>query len=591
MPRASVNQNPQHVAKIGYSGFDMSQELNFTSPPGMLLPVYYDILSPGDKVDCRAIIRTRTQPMETAATMELLEHVEWFFVPLQQIYQPFGNFFYGVDDYSSSVFAPFASNPKEISQLPYGNMFGTIGDDMWSAFKSTTGLHGYSAVGGFLRLAELLGCPISGNIVYTWDTTIGNFPISPLLFCAYQKIFSDFYRLSQRTPNEPASYNIDDFVVNQQYNISVTDFVARFGQLRYRPWKRDFFKGNQVSPLMGDQSVGAQVSQNNDLLREVNQWLSGLSGITPISPGSSANFPDGGVGSPDPVKPTTLKVETSSGTTNVNQAGMRVYMSSLNPANIRTLFASEKLLEITRRAGKHYDAQTLAHFGVKVPQGVDGEVIYLGEQTAKINVGDVISQAATTNAPLGEIAGKGYAYGSGDSCKFEAKTHGILMAIYSAEPSAKYYQIGIDKLVSTTSRTDFVIPEYDDLGMQPIFRYQSDFGDDPTTNALVDGWHWRYQEYKQKYDRVCGGFGDAQSQKHWVNGFNPYILQTANYYIRPDALNGVMLYNFDMAKHDDASSLGVYINDYLYSSDPLLHFLYFDVKKSSKMSVYGIPSL
>ena len=42
-------------------------------------------------------------------------------------------------------------------------------------------------------------------------------------------------------------------------------------------------------------------------------------------------------------------------------------MVDIRYANIRAMFANEKLWSITGRAKKHYDDQTLAHFGFEVP--------------------------------------------------------------------------------------------------------------------------------------------------------------------------------------------------------------------------------
>ena len=62
---ANFNSNPNHVAKIGYNGFDMGHSLKFSSTVGELLPVYYDILQPGDKVSLKSTIKTRTMPLES----------------------------------------------------------------------------------------------------------------------------------------------------------------------------------------------------------------------------------------------------------------------------------------------------------------------------------------------------------------------------------------------------------------------------------------------------------------------------------------------------------------------------------------------
>ena len=273
MPIASVNANPQHVAKIGYSGFDMGQEIDFTSSTGQLLPVYYDILSPGDKVSCKAIMRTRTQPLLQATNMEVVEHCEWFFVPMDQLYSAFGNFYYGVEDFQSSLFKPLNSVGKQINQLPYGNLYAIVGADSWNLLKNQYDDQGDSRARAWYRLADHLGLPICGNISMSWQDNVGTFPISPLLFAAYQKIYYDFYRLSDREENQPASYNLDDFIYNETTAMTVNEFINRFGRLRYRAWKRDFFKSNQISPLMGAMSVGAQLSTNN-LITQVNQIIS-----------------------------------------------------------------------------------------------------------------------------------------------------------------------------------------------------------------------------------------------------------------------------------------------------------------------------
>lgn len=590
MPNASVNLNPQHVAKLSYSGYDMGQGADFTSSVGQLLPVYFDLLSPGDKVDCRAVIRTRTAPLNTAAKMSITEHVEWFFVPMEQLYSAFGNVYYGIQDFDSAVFAT-----KRIDGFPYGNLYACMGNDL-ATFQGLVDTEGDSRLRGFLRLLDCIGVPVNQLQDYpAIANNIGTFPLTPLWLCAYQKIYSDYYRLSNRESNDPLTYNLDDFIAGEARVCTLNDMFNRFGKLRYRPWKRDFFKGNQISPSFGDMSVGAQTvigdpASRKNLLGQIDQWLSGLANVTPSSPATATFLPDGGFVAADSQTPSTVKISGTASTQNANQNYVNHVLGSLNPANLRSLFASEKLLEITRRAGKHYDAQTLAHWGVQVPQGIDGEVIYLGEQTAKIMIGDVVSQADTSNAPLGEIAGKGYSYGSGDSCKFEAKTHGILMAIYSAEPDAAYYQEGIDKLLTIIDRVDLPIPEYENLGMQPLFSYQTLVDDDPSTMSIVYGWQWRYQEFKQKYDRVFGGFDYRQSLKAWVNGYRQHVVSLGDYYIRPDALNGTMVYDYDVSTHAGVS-MDTFIKDHVFASDPLYHFFYFDVKKSSKMSVYGLATL
>lgn len=84
---ASIFKNPSHVAQIGYNGFDMSQTLDFTCAPCMLLPAYYDILNPGDKFRGNCRVKLRTQPLEAAAEFEATIRCDWFAVPIEQLFK------------------------------------------------------------------------------------------------------------------------------------------------------------------------------------------------------------------------------------------------------------------------------------------------------------------------------------------------------------------------------------------------------------------------------------------------------------------------------------------------------------------------
>lgn len=403
---ANVFANPSHVAQLGYSGFDMGNVLKFSSTTGELLPVYYDILQPGDKVDCNVMLKTRTLPLETAAMVNLTEHVDWFFVPLEQIYTFFGSWYYGVDDIHTSF---FKQDSKMGDSLPFVSLnslnllirdVATQDDGYFSRAR-----WGFSNIGSSLRLMEMLGVPYREN---PNDSTIAeagaSMSICPILFAAYQKIYFDYYRLADREAGKPYAYNLDRYY--NLSNASMADQVAEteLFKLRFRPARKDFFTSVYVSPLMGSNSVGSApiLGQNSDLWQSFHNWL---------SPGSFSTYriSDGGSAVAADKQPTYVAPST----VNANS----VLAAHLSPHNIRTSFAIQKLLEVTRRSGKTYDAQTLAHFGVDVPTGIDGNVRYLGSQDSQVAIGDVISTADTTNtdggSPLGQVAGKGYGVGSG----------------------------------------------------------------------------------------------------------------------------------------------------------------------------------
>lgn len=618
---ASINSTPSHVAKIGYNGFAMDNLLKFSSTTGELLPVYYDFLQPDDKVSLRTELRTRTMELESAAMCKLREHIEWFFVPLNQLYSIFGDTYFGIQDFKSSLFDPASVQP-DIPYVPVGTSSGQTtyelalvqgaADAYFASPHLDSSSNRIPYIGTGFRILELLGIPIYdyANLQQaTSNREVMNLSICPLLACAYQKIYFDFYRLSDREPNDPRAYSLDSF-----YNTGLisTLYLANFYRLRYRPWSKDFFTNLFTSPLFGSTGIGSfgySVSPGSpniqDMTKSFRQWLT----ATNFNTYSQGGWTDVNTQSPNPSGRYEMSSNTSSPTqvapsgigSSANQTlQLGNLQQALSPTSIRTSFAVQKLLEITRRAGKHYDKQVLAHFGADVPTGIAGEVIYLGGSVTDINIGDVIATAGTQSDPLGKVAGKGYGYGSSKPIKFTAPCHGVLMAIFSVEPVADYSMKWYDKLNGLITRADWFSPEYDNLGPQPLFAYQDQYN--PLSGAMnnynIEGWQWRYSELKCKQNRVCGALmrslGYWSPQRDLYEEDATWQSTVSRYLISPFYLDPIMLknYEFDASRlrdETDPDDPAGYQD--LFDSDPLIHELFFDVKKSSKMSTYGLEQL
>lgn len=285
------------------------------------------------------------------------------------------------------------------------------------------------------------------------------------------------------------------------------------------------------------------------------------------------------------------------------------------------MFALDKLLEVTRRAGKSYDLQTLAHFGIKTDTFDSDRVFYLGSHESPIIVRDINATADGSyegnGSLVGDVSGKGYGAKSSDKpIKFTAKKHGVLMAIYSCVPKVDYTQLGYDRLQTLMERTDFPIMEFQNLGMQPLFGYQANISGSVTPQGNVskstqinsesdiqpwsnfDVWQYRYAEFKQKYNRV---FGSLQfSERNWKTQNTLYAeyLDTNlyNMLISPRFLNGIVVSNYyeQPIPISFTAGAGEEIDtaiSNLYSGDPLHHDFVFDVIKTSKLDNYGLPSL
>lgn len=617
---ASIFKNPTHVAQIGFNGFNMSQTCDFTCAPSMLLPVYYDILNPGDKFRGNARVKLRTQPLEAAAEFEATVRCDWFAVPIEQLFKYFGDQYYGIQDIGSNMFqVGRVSNFQPSQNMPALNLssYGlTLSSSYSGAVSGAPALVPFahyelvpysgmtlveqklSFLNDQLRLLDFLGYPVSRGIT---GVSMSTFPVTAL---AYQKIYYDYYRDTERQNNDPSAYNVDAQLEYANRNIPAATALNDIFRLHYIPWKKDFFKNVFESPLQGSQSIG---SLGNDISL-VNQWLTGLSGFETSSPTSNSYYTKGGPVQSNNINPTTVNIERASGSTTVSQATLNVVNSAINPANIKAMFAVQKALEITRRSGKHYDMQTLAHWGVSVPEGISGEVIYLGSQTQPLVVGDVISTAESGQQPLGTIAGKGYSGAnvpgsSNNQISFEAKSHCVVMCVFCVQPTLRYAQEGIDKLNVLVSPSDWLHPEYDNLGMQPMFNYQLYW--DSSNYSDVYKWQYSYSELKTKYNRVIGNVSRYGTLYTWVPQVAYGIGQQTNLYYHtgtlydflgsPSWLNDTLSYKYLieplMDPTDPSSGFEANFYQLLYVRDPFIVSASFDCSKASKMSKYGLMDL
>lgn len=598
MPK--VLEKPQYTAARGYQGFPLRSSLQFSSALGQLLPVWWHYLQPGDKVNCSSLITTRSTPLNSSAFVDIAEHIEWFFVPMEQMYKLFQQVLYGVEDIHSNIF-DVASVSDTYPHTDTKQILSGLFTQMYNnSFKYDE--FGYQTSANSVRLMELLGYDIVpllnacryGN--WNYDDMPSDSVIARSLWSllAYQKIYHTHYRLTDRESNNPQAYNVDSFYENDL--VSDVKLINIF-RMHYRPIRKDFFHGGFVSPLIGSGNIGMLDSFN--------------SGNANFTSSFFRNYLNG--------NDISESVGSEGNTTVTSPTTVNFYGGDANLSGLRQSFALEKLLEITRRAGKHIDAQTLAHFGVKVPQGIANEAYYLGSHDSEVVIGDVIATAGTESDPLGQVKGKAYNKSKHkDVVGFEAKTHGVLMAIYSSDVPLHYSPRNCDRLNTYVKPTDFYMPEFDDLGMQPIFTYQGYMaydwtGDaiDPTVynrNAIRD-WTYRYWELKLKYNRTCGAMSDFGNLKQWTiqrDGYNyndisptGHSLGLSNYLVDPSFLDDIMLvsYNTYFQSNKQTSEQKDYYNmastwyDGIYATDPLFHDLFIDVELASKMSTFGLPSL
>lgn len=656
---SNVDLMPEFRANLPRTGHNLSHDLAFTATTAHLLPVFHDFVNAGETVTLGFDFNLRTQPLEAAAMSKIKCHTEYFFVPMQLLYQGFSDWYYGIREEFSSRFSINGDLADfKLPVIDLGGLFSTLYTNR-SAITLGSGNQrvypGESVAKSAYRLFDMFGIRpqkiANGNI----DRSLGF--VFPYQLLAYNCIYQYYYRLDSRERFQPNSFNVDYYF--NSYVISYTDF-AKYALLHRRPCDSDYFKDIKVSPIVDvlnlndkyklsaatdyltrkyqvqDGSIGRWSPDVNpfDTSIDASQSIRTQFGFTSdeqdqrvlnsdvnLSVGVNGKYVDDGTGNDSSgdtlnfdggdfvyYNPDTLSTETS-----VHSHGLSgdvdVYLPGnyldIGTANIRAMFASEKLWSVTGRAKKNYDDQTLAHFGYKVQHDPKHKISCFGHDVTDISIGEVISTSNTSSggsgSPLGEIAGKGYGAQGNRRHKFTAPCHGVIMAIFSIVPEI-YYEGTFGKWNKLSAREDLYTPEYDHLGMQPLFGYESSFSAAQLDPSQILGWQYRYEQWKRRYNRATSIFSTQSggSLSSWFHTEKPYHasddsqdLDSANtasyepFLHRPNQLNDLFLYGYTTTWSETYETYPYSI----YEGDPFVISSHIDCVKVSTMSDYSLPRL
>lgn len=590
------SQNPR--AKLSHYPHDLSSNYQFTSSFGHILPVMWDHLDPGDRVQIGSDVFTRTQPLKTPAFVRCTEHVYYFFVPTKLIDGYSDSAFHGIRDIVSSALYTTNSG-TDVPQLPlkvavsdFHNLrdqmllFKVPGTTPFSYLCAPPGegklnhtygyylpasdrflnAYGIPFIWDTLRLMSMLGYgqdllnqPKNDSASYDSSFAPLKFDLHPLF--AYQRIWFDFFRRDDWSTLLPRAVNMDYFTLNglspEYSNLGDDATSGNPFVLRYHPLKRDYFTSVIPSPLF-------------DAVSDISSYGSGSSsnqiGSAKSDPASLIQSSLGidlkGISNSliNQSTPQTMYASSVSG------QAQSIAFSTSTIAQLKLAYAYDRLQSITRKAGKHIDAQVLAHFGFKMPEGVKDEVYYIGQTDTPLQIGEVVSTATTgsgdDSSVLGELAGRGLSSTrDGRLHNFVAPCAGYIMALYSCIPDIDYASVGIDQRLLETSANKLPRPEFANLGYQPLYGIEAItspyISSDVPTNAsliftnptVILGWVPRYQSYKLRYDRVGGAFLHTLSDWSMKYVFGTGVgLLSYEFYCSPCILDSIFALSYKPSK-------------------------------------------
>lgn len=611
---------PELKNKVSRNGFDLQKRVIASAKFGEILPMWHKECFPGDHFEINIKNFSRTPACSEAAFTRFRHYFDVYFVPYRLLWRDFPSF---VTSMANTAKQATSINTNRVvgSSLPFVSFLdlqnflmslspdgknecawrgdprntsydSSTCDSLFKGMSGKTNIHGYSRGNNTAKLLQYLGYyRVYNPMLHSTPNNESSHEVEPLnptfnLFplLAYQKIYYDYFRNSQWEVERAECYNIDYLnsgdripISNLSNCYSVSGRKPTMFDLHYCNYQKDLFTGILPSQQYGAVStVSASIDQQN-LFRELT---GDVSAVNPPSDSTASAIFDSS---------NKLTYSGNKGaTTLIFQKSDEWLSNSLNNFSVtfsildlRAAQAKQKFLEIALTNQQDYKSQIEAHFGVKVSSLMSGLCDYVGGVSGDFTLSTIANtnlvdgNSATLNA-IGTASANG-------NLSFECKEHGILMCVYHALPILEYAVQAYDMSVLKTTFDDFVIPEFDKLGLENVSNLLLNGSVDAQLNI---GYNSRYYEYKTDYDVVLGALNS-----NLLGTLPQYSIQLSynNFHLMRMSDDDQVYYEYFKVNPNVTDSLfGVH-----QTSDPNTDVIYlctdFDVKAIRNLDRDGLP--
>lgn len=548
------------------SGFDLAHSNFLTQKCGQLTPVCTIPMLPNDSISLGFMSQIKLPPMATSFYGRVDYRLEAFFVPYRILWGGWENF------YTQPIADPYGTAVERPHFLPnYQDRF--VGKRAVN-FKR----------GSLADYLGIKGAEATSVAEETYYDRLNNiFP-----FLAYHKIYDDWYRNAniqkpafvRKTafangdscgclPFYPSTVTVSDtFSVSgtagADLDINVNDDYLQSGNIN-TPLSSIAFNRNNFGKLI----VSTKLADGFSLfdLRQRN-WSKDYFTTATLYPQQSGTT--GGAG-----------IKSDLDTTEGVDGSTTFTISQIRQANIL-----QKWLERNNIAGSRYADQIRATFGVLPSDAMLDRPIFLGGSSFGIYTNSIAqtvnSDKGASSNPYSGTAGADAGQTSGfgkDSLidKFTASEHGIIMVIGSIVPHATY-STGTSRMFAMSQFGDIPNPMFEGLGQESILTAElSLLGNDAGVDNKVFGYVDQYAWMKYMNDEVHGLLVDGENLQSFSlqRSFDSASAKLDSSFIQIplDYLDQVL------AVKQEKSGFSSWAN------------FYFDVKKTSLLSQYTIPTL
>lgn len=465
------NQIPE--MKASRTRFNRDQTILTTFDSGKLIPFYVDEVLPGDtfSVDTSAIIRMTTPkyPVMDDAFIDFY----YFYCPNRILWDDFKQFMGEVED------TPWM--PKKEYKVPK------------ITFKTGTQKQPFEG-----SILDYMGVPTK-----VIDPLKNNVEINALPIRAYVKIWNEFFR-DQNVENSATLKTTSE---NQNYEDGGDK--ETLSQTLSHAWKggrclpvnkfHDYFtsclpypqRGPEVTlPLGGNAAIKGYKNLNYTETIENN--------IIPMNNGQVAG------GGEVSTTPNYVKFASTQGGTGFLGADLStVTAATIN--DLRKAVAVQQYYEALARGGSRYREQVQALWDVVISDKTVQIPEYLGGGRYHVNINQIVQtsgQQGNTDTPIGETGAMSVTPINESSFTKSFEEHGFVIGVCCVRHNRSYQQ-GLERFWSRTDRLDYYVPQFANLGEQPVKKKEI-----MLTGTATDEETFGYQEawadYRMKPNRVSG---------------------------------------------------------------------------------------
>lgn len=475
------NQIPQ--IKASRTRFNRDQTILTTFDAGKLIPFYVDEVLPGDtfSVDTAAIIRMTT-PKYPVMDDSFIDFY-YFYCPNRILWNNFKNFMGEVEE------TPWM--PTKTYAVP---QIKINGNEKFPMPNEKT-------------ILDYMGVPTKVE---------KPFSINALPVRAYVKIWNEFFRdenvgnaATIKTDDEDVTYSMSDIPGKEVMSVTLLEAVTGGRPLPVNKF-HDYFtsclpypqRGPEVTlPLTGNARI--QWSFSTDELQDYGIMTS--NGATHLVP-ASGNTLGAPTRNEDNGKPRVLLGKDANGVS--TWVPMEARLDNATSATINQLrqaVSVQQYYEALARGGSRYREQVKAIWDVIISDKTVQVPEYLGGGRYHVNINQIVQtsgQQTTNDTPIGETGAMSVTPINESSFTKSFEEHGFVIGVCCVRHNRSYQQ-GLERFWSRKDRLDYYVPQFANLGEQPVKKKEIMLTGD-ATDEEVFGYQEAWADYRMKPNRVSG---------------------------------------------------------------------------------------